>query len=333
MNFAFNKVLSDFEKIAIFPKYKLGSWPTPIHKIESDIPIYVKRDDLSGFGRQGIKTRKLETFLGYHLQNDCRNLIVIVPNISNLQNDLELIVENENIKVIFIIANDPPLAENLRTISKAANNVNHILVGNSNLSVVGIAIWTFIKMLFLKGEKYKIIPPGASHPSSLMGSANGIIECHEQFKGSNVELPKKVFVSASSGGSAAGLILGTLILQKEKLLDLKIHIAKVYPIPMRLWIFFLLNWTKFKYNLKIKIRWSDINVHKAYDNIEYGGNKPFLKKKIEEIERLHNLQVDHIYGAQSWLVMEKFLKDRKNQPEAVLFWHCGFTIHSHLFNK
>ncbi|WP_194549918.1 hypothetical protein [Zobellia nedashkovskayae] len=323
--------LSDYKKIIKFPKYDLGNWPTPIYKIDNEYPIYVKRDDLSGYGRQGIKIRKLETFLAYHLKKGYRNLIFIVPNISNLQNDLELIAQKENLKIVFIIANNPPLSKELRNNFIETSNVKHLLAGKSNLSVISKAIGTFIRLYFVEGEKYKIILPGASHPSSIIGSTNGIFECYEQFKSNNVTMPKKIFISASSGGSAAGLILGALILQREKAIKLKIHVTKVYPISLKYWIYFLLIWTKFKYKLEVNIKLSDVNIHQAYKDIAYGANKTFLKDKVEEIDSFYNLKVDHIYGAQSWIVMEKFLANQNQNLEAFLFWHCGFTINSHLF--
>lgn len=56
---------TDLEKIINFPKLSLGSWPTPSTSINIANTFYIKRDDLSGFGRGGIKTRKLEGFMKY----------------------------------------------------------------------------------------------------------------------------------------------------------------------------------------------------------------------------------------------------------------------------
>lgn len=51
-----------------FPRLSLGIFPTPIHKLENisrllDREIYIKRDDMSGLGLGGNKTRKLEFLL------------------------------------------------------------------------------------------------------------------------------------------------------------------------------------------------------------------------------------------------------------------------------
>ena len=51
-----------------FPRLSLGIFPTPIHKLENisrllGREIYIKRDDMSGLGLGGNKTRKLEFLL------------------------------------------------------------------------------------------------------------------------------------------------------------------------------------------------------------------------------------------------------------------------------
>ena len=51
-----------------FPKVSLGIFPTPIHKLENvsralGTQVYVKRDDLTGLGLGGNKTRKLQFLL------------------------------------------------------------------------------------------------------------------------------------------------------------------------------------------------------------------------------------------------------------------------------
>ena len=51
-----------------FPRVSLGIFPTPIHRLENisrmlGTNVYVKRDDLTGLGLGGNKTRKLEFLL------------------------------------------------------------------------------------------------------------------------------------------------------------------------------------------------------------------------------------------------------------------------------
>ena len=56
------------KSIESFPRVRLGIFPTPVHKLENisrllGRNIYIKRDDLTGLGLGGNKTRKLEFLL------------------------------------------------------------------------------------------------------------------------------------------------------------------------------------------------------------------------------------------------------------------------------
>ncbi len=72
------------------PRIPLGAWPTPIeHVLLGDgREILVKRDDLSGYGRGGAKTRKLEYLLGHLVAGGYDELITVTGNVTNLVFDL-----------------------------------------------------------------------------------------------------------------------------------------------------------------------------------------------------------------------------------------------------
>ena len=60
--------LNEMRTLESFPRVSLGIFPTPIHKLENisrmlGTNVYVKRDDLTGLGLGGNKTRKLEFLL------------------------------------------------------------------------------------------------------------------------------------------------------------------------------------------------------------------------------------------------------------------------------
>src|SRR3954469_6240472 len=49
------------------PRFPLGHWPTPLERCErldADADVWLKRDDCSGLGFGGNKTRKLEFLIG-----------------------------------------------------------------------------------------------------------------------------------------------------------------------------------------------------------------------------------------------------------------------------
>ena len=61
-----------------FPRLELGAFPTPLQpmknlqrKLNTPVSLYIKRDDLTGLGPGGNKTRNLEYLLGEAVEQDC----------------------------------------------------------------------------------------------------------------------------------------------------------------------------------------------------------------------------------------------------------------------
>ena len=79
------------EVLAQFPRLELGTFPTPLHKmkhmqvkLETELPLYIKRDDLTGLGAGGNKIRNLEYLLGDMLQKKCDVVLASGKSQSNL---------------------------------------------------------------------------------------------------------------------------------------------------------------------------------------------------------------------------------------------------------
>ncbi|MGH3339435.1 MAG: pyridoxal-phosphate dependent enzyme, partial [Propionibacteriaceae bacterium] len=71
------------------PKINLAALPTPLmrmHRLEAALqtgPLYVKRDDLTGFGVAGNKARALEYLMGAAVQSGADVLVAAGSSSSN----------------------------------------------------------------------------------------------------------------------------------------------------------------------------------------------------------------------------------------------------------
>ena len=68
------------QKLDDYPRIQLLPAPTPLYRLEglsklSDLPVYIKRDDLSGVGAGGNKARKLEYLLADARQQGARCVV------------------------------------------------------------------------------------------------------------------------------------------------------------------------------------------------------------------------------------------------------------------
>ena len=74
-----------------FPRLELGTLPTPLHrmshlqaKLDTSLPLYIKRDDLTGLGPGGNKVRNLEYLLGDMVKQGGDIVLASGKNQSNL---------------------------------------------------------------------------------------------------------------------------------------------------------------------------------------------------------------------------------------------------------
>src|SRR4030067_3458740 len=88
MNKRSNPMPTIQEKLRPFPRLRNSLLPTPVHRVDwlSDqygVNVFCKRDDLTGFGFGGNKTRKLDFLLPDAHDLECDTLIAIGANQSN----------------------------------------------------------------------------------------------------------------------------------------------------------------------------------------------------------------------------------------------------------
>ena len=81
-----DSILTIQEKLKPFPRWQHSLLPTPVHRLdyfseEYGVNVYCKRDDLTGFGFGGNKTRKLDFLLAEARDMECDTLIAIGANL------------------------------------------------------------------------------------------------------------------------------------------------------------------------------------------------------------------------------------------------------------
>jgi len=90
-------------KLLNHPHLDIGNFPTPIESstmLDNKIghAVLIKRDDLSGYGRGGAKTRKLAYLFGWLLAHGYDELITCMGNISNLVSDMAPLLKRHGIR-------------------------------------------------------------------------------------------------------------------------------------------------------------------------------------------------------------------------------------------
>lgn len=207
------------KEINSFPKVSLGCFPTPFYKMENlstklDMSIYVKRDDLSGLAAGGNKIRKLEYVLADALDQKCDTVITT----GQAQSNHAMLTAVASRKVGL----EPILVLKKRGVTGIKGNMllNKIVdadvrfVDSDHYEDVYQEMDCLAEELTQKGQKPYLIPVGASVPLGCLGYVAGAIELFSQADQMGIKIDHIVCASGS-GGTQAGLIVGTKIRNKD----------------------------------------------------------------------------------------------------------------------
>ncbi|MDI3475541.1 MAG: 1-aminocyclopropane-carboxylate deaminase [Thermococcaceae archaeon] len=197
-----------------FPRVELVKWRTPIHYLpnvsaEIGIDVYVKRDDLTGFGIGGNKVRKLEFLLGDALAKDCDTVITLGAVHSNHAFVTALAAKSLGLEPVLILYGREELKGNY-LLDKIMGIETRVFDVSRTSELLPIA--ERIKSeLEEDGRRVYLIPPGGASPVGTLGYVRAAGEIYIQMKDLGIEFDA-VVDAVGSGGTLAGLLLGSAII-------------------------------------------------------------------------------------------------------------------------
>jgi D-cysteine desulfhydrase len=314
------------DRLLALPRVALGSWPTPIVPLVpgSGPAVLVKRDDLSQWGRGGAKARKIEHLLGAMRAQGRDELVTVMGNITNLAFDLLPALDHAGLGGSLFIIDDPPAPPEARARIFAGVRERVTLLGPSRVAAARAvaARWLAARR---EGRRPLWTFPGVSHPSAVLGNAHGLVEMVLQRSAERRPIPRVVFVSAATGTTVAGFLLGAHVLREAGFPDVRVIGVQVYPGALRRSVYWLLRWAERHLRLATPVPSGRIEI---IDGQLHGGFGCFPDGLATTCERLADetgLFVDPIFGGKTWVAMEEHLLRARPRDEEVLYWHCGYT--------
>jgi len=195
-----------------FPREKVSLLPTPFHRLDrlSDMTgceLWIKRDDLTGFGLSGNKTRKFDFLIADAMRQGCDTLIGIGANQSNFCRILAAVGTRYGLEVHLILSGEKP--------EKATGNllIDHLLEANiyhvprSEREEKARSVY---HELSARERRVYFMPPGGSTPVGTLGYAAGFAEILSDIEHSGINF-RHIIHASSSAGTQAGLVLGQAI--------------------------------------------------------------------------------------------------------------------------
>lgn len=217
-----------------FPRANLGIWPTPIQRLDrlgeqlKRRDIYIKRDDLTGLGQGGNKTRSLEFLLGDAVKNGAD----IVLTAGGLQSNLCSLTAAACCKLgldCLLVHNDnkPDKLEG-NMLLNSVFGAKSIFVGRIDEQHRTREMERLAGQMRREGRNAYVVHNGASTSLGALGYANAAFELYDQIKAQGLTI-KHVGIVGAMGGTASGFVLGAALLGHP----FHVHVISVeYPEPV-----------------------------------------------------------------------------------------------------
>src|SRR5258706_9674615 len=208
---------SAFDRLDALPRDHLGLTPTPITAAPELAravglrELWIKRDELLGFGFGGNKVRGLEFLLADARAKSADTLVTGAGPQSNHVRATAAAAAHAGMDAVAIYWGDAPPAihGNLKLTHCLGAQVR--FTGNAERAHVDVAIEAVANELIAAGRRPYAIPRGGACALGVLGHVLAARELHRQCVAID-RMPGTIVLAVGSGGTLPGWLLGTALL-------------------------------------------------------------------------------------------------------------------------
>jgi L-cysteate sulfo-lyase len=315
------------ESLRPFPRRHKSLVPTPVHRLDSlsdkyGVNVHCKRDDLTGFGFGGNKTRKLDFLLAHALCRGCDTLIAIGANQSNFCRVAASYGVWGGMEVHLVLGGRQP------EIPTGNLRVDHLLgvvchhVDSPDWDSWACEAEKLDKELTSKGKKVYRMPVGGSTPRGALGYVDAFSEIIADQTRLGLEFDAIIHAS-SSAGTQAGLVVGQAISGwKGRIIG--ISVAKP-QMELEDDVLDLARTTAAQIDAEVDP--SSIVVDDSYIGEGYAARTPGCTEAVEMFARRFGIFLDYVYTGKAAAALIDYLRKGTFDKNAnVLFVHTGGNI-------
>jgi 1-aminocyclopropane-1-carboxylate deaminase/D-cysteine desulfhydrase-like pyridoxal-dependent ACC family enzyme len=196
------------------PRFSLAALPTHLgraRRLERALqcpPLYVKRDDLTGFAVAGNKARKLEFLVADALARGCDTVVTGGGPSSNHVAATAVAARVAGLACHLVLYGDPPATPPLPLPLAIRSEATLHFTGDSERASVDSAIEDVASELSSRGGRPYVVPRGGATVVGSVGYVVAVTELAIQLDDLEVR-PEVVLVATGSCGTQAGLVAGT----------------------------------------------------------------------------------------------------------------------------
>lgn len=320
-------------KLTNFPRVHITHGPTPLEFMPrltqalGGPNLYIKRDDCTGLGSGGNKTRKLEFLMADAVQHGADTIITQGATQSNHARQTVAIAVKMGMKCEILL--EDRTGSKVDNYKKSGNVFLDHLFGARVQEVPGgtdmnAAMATLADELRAKGQKPYIIPGGGSNPIGALGYVTCALEMVNQFNTQDLRVDCVVHATGSAG-TQAGLVVGLEGTRSQiPVLGIGVRAAKeaqetnVYNLAVK---------TAELLGVAGSIKRESVMANCDYVGGGYGVPTPGMIEAVTLVARLEGILLDPVYSGKGMAgLIDLCRKGHFKKGENVVFLHTGGAV-------
>ncbi len=300
----------------------LAHLPTPIEalphlsRLLGGPQLFIKRDDLTGLGLGGNKTRKLEYLAPDALAKGAKTLITTGAVQSNHCRQVAAAAAKLGLDCQLILTGNEPGEAQGNLLLDKLSGAQIFFTTKANRDQE-------LQLRFQQAQRDRrkpyLIPYGGSNTIGALGYLNAMVELKDQ----GLE-PDWIVFATSSGGTQAGLILGAHITGfRGKILGISIEHSSD---PFSAQIADLVNKTVDELGYDWSVTSREVLINDSYCQAGYGVLTSAEIEAVNLLARTEGILLDPVYTGRATAGLLDLIRKGFFRPEEkVLFWHTGGT--------
>jgi D-cysteine desulfhydrase len=194
----------------LIPRVSLGQFPTPLQEAPrlsaaAGVPIWLKRDDLTGVGLGGNKVRPLEFLLGAALDEGCDVLVTGSGPQSNWAMLAALAARRCGLESELCFYGSAPAVARGNLLLQDLTGAHISWTGTKDRASVDLLIEETAERLRALGRRPLVLPRGGATARGSIGYYSAAVELAQQCRVAGIGQPT-VWLGTGSCGTQAGLV-------------------------------------------------------------------------------------------------------------------------------
>jgi D-cysteine desulfhydrase len=321
------------QKISYPPRLDLANTPTPLKPLKRlgkklGVELYIKRDDLTGAGLSGNKIRKLEFVLADALDCGADTVLTCGGAQSNHARATAIAAAMLGLRSHLILRTPdpsdlPPLEGNILLDRLVGSKIVWITPGEYKRR--DEIFEREAAALRKSGRKPYIIPEGASNALGAWGYIRATEELANDMANlpDNTDWPTTIINATGSGGTSAGLILGTHMLGlNTRVVSINVCDDRDYFVKV---IGEICENAIANYQIDLPFsRERDIEIIDGYVGRGYALSRPEELALLRDVARTEGIFLDPVYTGKAFFGMTQELsRDPNRFGDRIVFMHTG----------